>query len=379
MTASARVATKALAAVLTAVLGLVGCGGGGGGGDTAPASEVALLPAVGPIPGAEFATVPPPTFNQAIAAFRKVTAANPALLGDEPALSRALFDEVRRTTTGVADGRAGALRVTRQALFNLDARLTLEEWKVVIRSPINSARAAGTIEVSAQAAVDRLPCDADIAFIDGKADALRHAYWSALMTRRTTAAFAEVFATAHETGSTNSAEASAMDLHNNAFGRAMALSFPAASDDQLLQMLLQQSFTLVPAGAPIPAALRGLVYIAERARRPFDGAFAGTLTALDAGGGTWSLELNLTQCGAALAGHYQATRGPEVIERRFTGTLTSTTSMTLEVAEPFAFEAAAAQNPCRGMMAVLVGNERELSGPWTSPTCPQGGIIAIGR
>ncbi len=361
---------------------LASCGGGGNQG--AAVSDNTPQPSVGPIPAAEFATVPPPTFNQVIAAFRKVTTANLLLLNDEPALSRALFDEVRRTSTGVTSGRSFALNATRLALFNLDSRLTLEEWKVVIRSPLNSARAAGTIESSAQAALDRMPCDADVDFLDGKADALRHAYWNALMTRRTTAAFAEQFATAHEIGSTNSAVASAMDLHNNAFGRALALAFPAANDEQLLVMLLQQSFTLAPAGSAIAAGVQGLVYISERARRPFDGAFTGTLMGtLSSTGGVgdtaWSVELNLAQCGAALTGQFRATSGAATTVRRFTGTLADATRMTLEVAEPFAFEPAAGPSPCLGMRAELAGNQRELAGAWTAANCPQGGVITLSR
>lgn len=378
------------ACAITATLLLAGCGGGvgsgGGGAESQPPPEAPMLPAVGPIPGAEFATVPPPTFEQVITAYRTVTSANPALLDDEPALSRALFDEVRRITTSTAEGRARALgQVMRQALFDHRARLTLEEWKLVIRRPLDSARAAPAIETSAQAAVQALPCDADIDFIDGKADALRHAYWNALMARRATPAFAELFANAHETGSTNAPAATAMDLHNNAFGRALASRLPAASDEELLQVLLQQSFTFVAAGAALPASGQGLAYIAAQARRPFDGIFAGTLTNADgaegmgAGGEPWAVELRLSQCADIVHGNYRATRGAALVERRFSGRLQSPTSMTLDVADPLAGEPGAGPNPCLGMRAELSGNQGMWSGPWTAPGCPRGGILSVAR
>ena len=372
--------------VLALTLSLAGCGGGGSAPASEPTQPVTDAP-IGPIPAAEFATVPPPTFNQVIAAFRTVTTANPTLLVDEPALSRALFDEVRRSMVGAgastAAGRAEASAAvgpaTRLAVFDLNSKLTLEEWKVVIRSPLNSARAANTIEASAQAAIDRMPCDADVGYLDGKADAVRHAYWNALMTRRTSAAFAEAFATAHEIGSTNTPAATAMDLHNNAAGRALAQRFAAATEGELLELLLQQAFTLVPAGSAIPAGLPGLVFIAERARRPFDGSFTGTLTQPDSGAGAWTLEFNLSQCGTVLRGFYRAVRGAVAFERRFSGALTSATSLTLDFAEPLAYEPAAGQGVCRAMQALLSGSERALSGPWTSARCPQGGIITIQR
>lgn len=381
MSAFRFMAVLAMAATVL-IAGLGGCGGGGGGSD---GSTEQTSPPVGPIPAAEFAAVPPPTFKQAIAAFRAVTTANPALLNDEPALSRALFDEIRRATADASAGRTQASSARRQALFDLDMRMTLEEWKLVIRTPIQSARAAGTIEASAQAAIDAWPCDADVGFLDGKADALRHAYWNALMTRHTGAAFAELFATAHETGSANAPEASAMDLHNNALGRALAQSFPAAAEAQLLQMLLQQAYTFVPAGAVIPASAPGLVFIAERARRPFDGTYAGSMTAPELGAAGWSVEFHLAQCGAQVHGRYRASRGADVVERGYSGALaaggtpTAAWTLALAMADAPQLSSGAGPNACVGMQAVLSGDERGLAGPWTSQTCPRGGIISLQR
>lgn len=366
---------------VAAALVLQACGGGGDGdGEAAPAT-------VGPIPAAEFASVPVPTYRLVVTAFRTVTTANPALLANEPALARALFDEVKRLSENLpaaGTGRAVALgRAARRALFDLESRLTLEAWKLVIRSPLDSARAATTIEVSAQAAIDRMPCDADIGYTDGKADALRHAYWNALMTRRTSAAFAERFATAHETGSSNRPAATAMDLHNNAVGRALAVRHPWASDAELLEMLSQQAFAYIAGGAAIPPSWRGLVHIAEGAVRPFDGVFAGSLSETGAGGATYALRLDLVQCGAVVRGRWMATRDGQAFERRFSGTLGAAGTMTLVVADPLPSETESGPRACLALRVELSGGERELAGSWSSsgpsPQCVAGGTLGVGR
>lgn len=365
-------------AAALAAIALVGCGGGGGGagGGDGGAAPSAGAQTIGPIPAAEFATVPPPSFSTAIAAYRTVTGANPALAGDEPALARALFEEVKRTGAGGGSGGAGA-----GGLFDLNARMTLEVWKLAIAAPLASAAAATTIEPSAAAAVATMPCDADIAYIDGKADALRHALWNAWMTRRVGAAFAERAATAHEVGSSNTAAASAMDLHNNAAGRALATRYPAASDAQLLELLSQQAFALVPAGSAIAAGTPGLVFIAPAALRPLDGRFTGTLT--PGGAAAAAIEWHLNQCGATVRGHFASTTPGGRVERRFSGTWSgagAALTMTLDVADPAPFElATAGPNPCLGMRATLSGDERRLAGSWTSDNCPSGGTLTVAR
>jgi len=65
---------------------------------------------------------------------------------------------------------------------------------------------------------------------NGRADALRHSYWNALMTSDVGATIALLFSTAHETGSTKPTTMSQaqfdlerqMDLHNNSIGRSFA-------------------------------------------------------------------------------------------------------------------------------------------------------------
>ncbi|MGQ4274910.1 DUF6973 domain-containing protein [Terrihabitans sp. B22-R8] len=72
---------------------------------------------------------------------------------------------------------------------------------------------------------------------DGHADAFRHAYWNALMTKRFGSDFAERFATAHEGTVNNPADREAMDLHNNEIGRNIAQANPNASEEELADLV----------------------------------------------------------------------------------------------------------------------------------------------
>lgn len=68
---------------------------------------------------------------------------------------------------------------------------------------------------------------------NGRGDAFRHCYWSALLTRDIGAANARDFTTAHENYSDNPTGERAMDLHNNAVGIAIGQAFRSASDIEL--------------------------------------------------------------------------------------------------------------------------------------------------
>lgn len=72
----------------------------------------------------------------------------------------------------------------------------------------------------------------EISQFDGQGDAVRHAYWNALMTDKYGEDFAKSFATAHE-GIGGPANREAMDLYNNNIGRQIALENPGASADEL--------------------------------------------------------------------------------------------------------------------------------------------------
>ncbi|ORX92093.1 hypothetical protein K493DRAFT_142377, partial [Basidiobolus meristosporus CBS 931.73] len=60
--------------------------------------------------------------------------------------------------------------------------------------------------------------------VNGKADAFRHCYWSALMTISIGESQAKEVGDAHEVFGQNSAAASSMDLFNNARGREIGKS-----------------------------------------------------------------------------------------------------------------------------------------------------------
>ncbi|MDX8054348.1 hypothetical protein SK571_33680 [Lentzea sp. BCCO 10_0798] len=72
---------------------------------------------------------------------------------------------------------------------------------------------------------------------DNKADAFRHAYASALLAHHISPEFSERFTTAHEQSGGNSATAHAMDLHNNAVGREIAINSPHATTEQLATLV----------------------------------------------------------------------------------------------------------------------------------------------
>lgn len=75
--------------------------------------------------------------------------------------------------------------------------------------------------------------------IDNHNDALRHAYWNALMTQRFGDEWTRDFATAHERRPGNYASSEAMDLWNNEVGRRIAAANPDASPAQLADMVEQ--------------------------------------------------------------------------------------------------------------------------------------------
>jgi hypothetical protein len=318
------------------------------------------------------------TFQQFIAAYEAVTTTNPGLLNDETALAKALFAEVKRVSPAGSVARANALSEIPQSLWDKATKLTVEEWKLVILNPIKSYKAAGTVDLSAHTVQAQMPCDIDVGFADGKADAARHAYWNALMAKRTTTAFAELFGTAHESGSTNAPSATAMDLHNNAIGRALADKYPTATEDQLLELILQQSFTLIPAGTQIPLNTTGLVYITAAAQRPFDGSYSGSLSNPDSGD-AWHAVINVAQCGVAVRGNLVITRGAERQERRFNGTVSGLTTLTLAIFDPYTFENPRGLQYCAGMSTTLSGNVKALSGNWTSSNCRLGGVVTVSR
>ncbi|MBF6134730.1 hypothetical protein IU501_17180 [Nocardia otitidiscaviarum] len=68
---------------------------------------------------------------------------------------------------------------------------------------------------------------------DGQGDALRHAYWNALLTQEFGAEWTEKFTDAHERTGGNPVHREAMDVYNNSIGRAIGLANMDASPEEL--------------------------------------------------------------------------------------------------------------------------------------------------
>jgi RHS repeat-associated protein len=111
---------------------------------------------------------------------------------------------------------------------------TLPAWRW---QDINNIKTAAQ-DAANQGQVDhslRIKADGDN---DGHADALRHAYASALLTQSFGADFTEQFTTAHEGVKDNAAAREAMDLYNNSIGRQIAIEHPRASPEELKTAVL---------------------------------------------------------------------------------------------------------------------------------------------
>jgi hypothetical protein len=329
--------------------------------------------AVGPISAEEFASLPAFTFQQAMDAYENVTAEDPTLLQNESDLARAMFDWLKdnpggrkgRDTTVIAGARA----------FDLASKLTREERKVVFLNPIDAYKAMSTVDPAVAAAQQTFPCDEDVKYADGKADALRHSFWNALMVSSTNEDFAEKFATAHESESTD-ANAKAMDLHNNSVGRAIALKYPTATADELREIISETKFYYIDKpGDAIPAEAKdALVYF--KAKRKFDGTYTGIFTNPDSGG-PWEATYDFNQCGNVIRGQYTIVRGDALQKRRFTGTITGDSVINIDVTDPYEFENPDNRPYCQGTKTTLKGTVDQLNGEWTSSSCTLGGIVTL--
>ncbi|MBT1690673.1 DUF6973 domain-containing protein [Dawidia soli] len=327
---------------------------------------------VGPIPGDEFAAAPVPTYQEVLTAYESVTADDPSLLEDEAKLARAMFDWVDDHANGrLAQGQETG------SYFNLTTRLTLEEWKVVMTNPIDAYNVISTVAPSLEAAETEYPCDSDVSFRDGKADAVRHAYWNILMAFSADEAFAEAFSTAHESAATEP-NASKMDLHNNKFGLALKARYPDATPEQLLILLTQQKFFfLEDPNAAIPEeANDALVYF--RGKRLYDGEMSGIITNPDSGG-PWDITISFNQCGDHVRGQYTIVRGEAIQKRRFSGAVDENNTLTLDVSAPYVFENPNGMPYCANMTMRLTGTTATLEGNWTSSNCYLGGVLDLSK
>ncbi|HNA27044.1 MAG TPA: hypothetical protein PLI01_09595 [Nitrospira sp.] len=349
-----------------AAITLYGCGGGS---DDAPQP-----PPTGPVTLAEVESTEPATFEAVMAAYERVVAANPSLKSDNTALSRAMFEELKKPTAASAnDGRA-----TKMSALDTLTKLNRAEWRVIwMEIPASDIYPNYKTKAPAEtAAVNSFrTCDPQASLEDTKADAIRHSYWNALMTRRTSAASAEKLATAHEFNAPRPA-ASSMDLHNNAVGRYIATKYPDATDSEILEIIKRLRFVYAGSGAVLPVEQDVLVFIADEA--PFDGSFSGSLTNPDSGG-PWQARFDFTQCGTVVRGQITITRGGSLQVRRFDGTIEANGSLPISISDPYRFENPSNLQFCQAMASTLNGTTSSLSGAWTSTNCRQGGFISISR
>ena len=68
---------------------------------------------------------------------------------------------------------------------------------------------------------------------NGRGDALKHCYLSALLSKKRGEGFAKDFMDAHEDVDGNPPDEKSMDLHNNEVGRNIAKKNPSVSDEKL--------------------------------------------------------------------------------------------------------------------------------------------------
>ena len=98
-------------------------------------------------------------------------------------------------------------------------------------------RAKGVRDLAGRAeteALERFPPQGNS---NGHADAFRHAYANALLTRARGEEWTAAFTTAHEGNPASSQLSVAMDLYNNEVGRRIARENPYASDEELADLV----------------------------------------------------------------------------------------------------------------------------------------------
>lgn len=106
--------------------------------------------------------------------------------------------------------------------------LNEEEQYVCRHEPYDCERAQDTPDRARMETMERYPEGGH----NDTADAFRHCFWSALMTKRANAGFAERFGNAHENGDHNQPyEESRMDKHNNAVGRDIGIPDEGEDDE----------------------------------------------------------------------------------------------------------------------------------------------------
>lgn len=112
----------------------------------------------------------------------------------------------------------------------LDRKLTAAEVQIISENPDKAGKIAEITEyaqIKAKEAAARNP--------DISEDSYRHVLWSYMLTKEFGEEFSEKVTSAHEIGSTNTAEESQKDLRNNEIGRQLAAQ--GASETDILRQL----------------------------------------------------------------------------------------------------------------------------------------------
>jgi len=331
---------------------------------------------IGLIPAHEIEQLAPLSLEEFAEAYETAIAKEPDLERDEEQLARAIFDIIKSKRS---DTKADRMRVASSDSQSLSPYygLTSGELILVFSFPINAYKASSTVDPAFQAGKESFPCEA-IEDNDGKADAVRHAYWNALMTKRTSALFAEAFGTAHESGFGNPEQRKQMDLNNNAVGRRIAVENPSATDEELLEIVLTQPIDFVEKGGAIAIDPSRLVQF--RQKEPLDGRYTGKLTDDGYTNEQLAATLSLSQCGLLIRGTLVTLLVSEnwTTVRRMTGVLNVDEGVIdFDVAQP-RVPLGEEDQYCKGVKARLQVTSEGLTGTWSSSDC-DGGTMTLQR
>ncbi|MFD5600303.1 DUF6973 domain-containing protein [Leucobacter sp. NPDC058333] len=122
--------------------------------------------------------------------------------------------------------------------LSFNTRLTAEEKDLLEHMAIWELKDAYNLQKTAQGvAEEHFPVGTGRPGNYDQNDAFRHTYWSAIMTKKFGAEWAEQFTSAHEGYRSNPGPPEAMDLYNNEFGRKIATEHPFASDEELAVLI----------------------------------------------------------------------------------------------------------------------------------------------
>lgn len=314
---------------------------------------------IGSVSCSEFIAVTTPTYAQVIKCYDDALVANP--LQSDSALSRSIFACIKV---------APVQNPPTKPLFDLQSRMCIEEWKLVMLHPRKAYLAfKNAINQSLERAKQEFSQDIDVEFKNAKADAFRNAYLGVLVAKATDTSFARLLAYARQ-----SCLQSRIYLHNDTVGISLVSRFPAATVTELSNLLLERRFFFSDNGIPSDAE-NALVFFAGR--RAYDAAYAGTFTNPD-GQGTWNATYYFHQTGNIIRGEakYTGIGFQDKAGRRFSGTLSGNT-INLNMSNPYTFEFSPGYTPCRNMVTTFTIAQDSLTGQWSAGNCLQGGVIKL--